>query len=167
MENTSEIDVNKVKQWLKEQEKEMINLTVNQTLTEPVKCWVKSGGYWIERWLISIVDDEYCAINNYNHSEEITLVKSVLGGFAWYKHCTLTDPTIPTKKFKPWLILEDVPVELYGKALCKYKTDAVRESVMFTPYRITNKYGELLENLVYLPLGQPLTGEWLEMGEWV
>jgi hypothetical protein len=27
--------------------------------------------------------------------------------------------------------------------------------------------GNIIKGLVYLPLGQSLTGEWLEMGEWV
>ena len=143
----------KVKQWLKEKENKMIDLTVNQIVEPAVRCWVRgdTNSEWMEEKLHSID-------HRFNHPYKCS-------NYA-FKTCTIIDPTKP--KFKPWLKVEDVPVELWGKALYKRKKDPTYPSDIFTPFNITNKNGSILsDDLVYLPLGQPLTGEWLEMGEWV
>lgn len=140
-------------QWLKEQEKEMIDLTVNQIVEPPVECWVKNS-----------IGHEYhkATLHSIDHRYKHTPFRC---GLYEYKYCTLTDPTKP--KFKPWLILEDVPVGLWGKALVKFKNQNIRYARTISPCVVSDNIGNIHKDLVYLPLGQPLTGEWLEMGEWV
>ncbi len=145
--NIFDRDMDKVKQWLKE--KEMIDLTVNQIVEPPVKCWLRCfNEEWSEDYLYSI--DHRLNFPFRGHVNE-------------YKQCSLTDPT---KKFKPWLKVEDVPVNLWGKALFKKQEEESWRASLLEPNMITTTKGNLYENLVYIPLGQPLNSEWLEMGEW-
>lgn len=158
-------DMDKVKQWLKERES-MIDLTRHQILAEPVKCWVKYDDEWEERWLIKIGLTQsqnlyYETISGLTHNSELNICDIALRSTSRYSICTLTDPAMPTKKIKKWERVEDVPVELWGNALCKYKNEHVRQASILTPFKVTNMSETILQNMVYLPLGQPLTSEWL------
>lgn len=144
-------NIDKVKQWLKEQEKEMIDLTVNQIVNPPVECWVKNydSSPWKKELLLSI---------DYRNGNPFDAISSR------YKDCTLTDPTKP--KFKPWLKVEDVPVGMWSRNLYRHKDEPISSGDVMCPYKISDDDGNLLDDLVYLPLGKPLNSEWLEMGEW-
>lgn len=151
--NIFDRDMDKVKQWLKEQEKEMINLNVNQIVNPAIKGFARDYDYeeFVEREL-HIIDSRF--LRKYITDE---------GSF---KQFVLQKPK-PTKKFKPWLKVEDVPVSLWGKVLYKHKGRKVEDAEMMSPRMIANGDGNIYADMTYLPLGQPLTGEWLEMGEWV
>jgi hypothetical protein len=140
-------NMNMVKQWLKEQEEEMIDLTVNQIVDPPVKCWIDGE----EDRLIAIAKG----------LTPFPFIGQVRAG----QGCTLTDPTKP--EFKPWLTVEDVPVELWG-CLYREKNQSVYYADTLCPINISKDNGQIHypDNLVYLPLGQPLDSEWLEFGTW-
>lgn len=140
----------KVKQWIKAQEKNMIDLTKNQIVEPPIECWVRNGkGDLWESGMLRVIDH----IMDYPFA--------ILHGKdrVSYMYCSLTDPNKP--KVKRWETVMDVPPQLWGKVLVKKKTQTVNFANIMEPSEVTFINGKLDHDMHYLPLGQPFTGEWL------
>lgn len=140
-----------------------IDLTKNQLLKTPVKCWVRDedGGNWLEKWLVVIWNNKFFCIpiEKYNPDSILVNPKAVITLHGW-NICTLQDPH--AKKTKKWKTIHDIPAELWGKALVKEKNDPVNKAWIMTPNDISDTFGCLVWDLHYLPLGQALTSEWLD-----
>lgn len=141
----------------------MINLIKEKVFAEPVKCWVNDRveSEWSPRWLIAIADGKYFTVAGFDHNTRVTSIDAFKYGKSTWRYCTLTDQTVPVKKTKKWKTIEDVPPELWGRALIKHKKEQPQLAVVMSPCEIINCEGLLLDELHYLPLGQPLTCEWL------
>lgn len=126
----------------------MIDLNKNQIVDPPVKCWVRCNTNlkWIEENLYSID-------HRFNHPYKCS-------NYA-FKTCSLIDPTVPIKNIKKWERVEDVPVELWGKALVKQIGESVSYAKLLLPFEVKYRDRYIFQNLHYLPLGQPLDGKWL------
>jgi hypothetical protein len=144
---TKEFKLKRAKEWLKERENNMIDLSKNQIVEPPIKCWMRNRHRsWEEDLLYSI---DHRDNNAYPFRSRCSS----------FNFCSLIDPNKP--KIKKWERVEDVPVELWGKALFKAKAKNISNVDILTPFNVTDAQGNMLKDLVYLPLGQPLTGEWL------
>ena len=57
----------------------------------------------------------------------------------------------------------NVPPELWLNCLYKHRDEQISRGDVMCPYKISDNEGRLVgSDLVYLPLGQPLDGEWSE-----
>ena len=134
----------------------MIDLTKNQIVEPAIECWVWNDDkkYAKKMELLSI---------DHRRKWAYTVLTRFSNEVSAYVNCSLIDPNKP--KVKKWETVMDVPVELWGRALVKYKSNPAHCAVNITPADITNNNGDINTEMHYLPLGQPLDSEWLEFEE--
>ena len=128
----------------------MIDLSKNQIVDPMVEAW-----FW--DYKENVFKGNLVSID---HRGKYPYCEQLCGG---YKYCSLTDPTKP--KVKKWETVMDVPASLWGNALVKSKNTTITNATILNPCNVSDDKGLLFADRHYLPLGQPLDGEWSEFEE--